>query len=714
DLVGDVARLARREREPPAQQRGVQVRAGGLYADAAFFRVFSFPLAQGDPATALRDPFAVVLSPAAAERFFGRADPMGRAITTESGDTYTVTGVFAPFPGKTHLPLEAVASISTVAALWDEPDDPARWAEGISESYAYLVLDEGAEADAVEARLNGLIASRFPTYDGEALHGMTLQSITRINLGPFLDNNLGMPMPWFVGLFLGALALVVMVVACLNYAGLAVARGLSRAREVGVRKVMGAHRRQIVAQFIVEAALVVGLSTVVGAVLLAWIAPAFNQLLMARVFGASVTTGALADAGVYAAVLGFVVLVAVVAGLYPALYLSSAATSESLRGLGGLRRFGGQWLRKSLTVGQFSFALVLVVSTVLLYRQAAFLLAADPGFDQQRVVTVALQDVPYPVVREAALGTPGVERVSGTSLLPVAEGRRDTWLSTPGMDEPWKGYSYAIDEHFVGALGLDLVAGRNLSPEAGTAGGDAVLLNETALAPLGLGDARAAVGQEIVLGDSTRVTVAGVVRDYQTNPGGQEVSPVVLTYTPADFQWALLRVRPGDEARVRAALARRWPTLGSARPVRTDVLAAQVAGEPTNIIFSDVQRVVGFIATLALVIAFLGLLSLAAYTTRRRTKEVGIRKTLGARTMDVVLLLSREFVVLLGIAVAVAVPATWLLSRTWLGLFAQRITLSPAPFIAGVLLVVGLALLAVGSQAWRADRADPVDALRYE
>lgn len=685
----------------------------GLYADPAFFDVFSFRLAAGDAQTALARPMSVVLSAQNAERFFGAADPVGQPFVLEDGRTFTVTGVLADVRYKTHLPLTAIASTASLAQTAEDRAWLDNWETSLRQSFTYVRLAPGTDAAAVEARLPAVIGEHFPPEGEDHLRALHLQPLTRINLGLLLDSTLGVVLPAFVGYFLLALALVVMAVACLNYVGLTTARALARAKEVGVRTVVGAQRTQLVAQFLVEALVVAGAALAVAALLLVWLVPAFNALSLVVLVNATLAVDLAGDAGLYGTVLAVTVLVALAAGLYPALYLTHFQAAVALKGMAALRQTRGAFLQKGLAVTQFALALVLVVTTVFLYRQATYLLTMDYGFEREHVVNVPVEGVSYDLFRAGALQSPAVAAVAGVSLLPAVEGRQDVWLRTPDAAEPVKGYTYGVDAGFVPTLGLRVVAGRGFDP-ARPADGRSVVLNEAAVRALGLGDARAAVGQPLVLGDSTAVEVVGVVADFQSNAAGEGISPVVLEYAPARIRWASVRVHPGEAARATAHLAGVWRQLGQTTPLQAETYDVQIAGGPDKLVLRDARNVVGFVAGLALVIACLGLLGLAAYAAERRTKEVGIRKALGAPSGRIVALLAREFAVLLAVAVAFALPAAWALNRLWLDFFAQRVALGAGPFVLGAALVVVLALLTIGSQALRAASTDPVKALRYE
>ncbi|MDT7856757.1 ABC transporter permease [Rubrivirga sp. S365] len=677
---------------------------GGVYADGALFDVFSLRLAEGDPETALAAPGRLVLSEHAARRLFGDADPMGRAVAGRDGAAFTVTGVLAEPAGRTHLPLEAIASLSTLG-----PTPPTPWDEafGARDVYAYVVLDNAADPDASEARLDALARRALPERAGARLAALELQPLTRINLsGRLFFSPLGTALPAAVAYVLAGLALLLLAVACVNYAGLAVARGLGRTQDVGVRKVLGAGRGTIVAQFLAEAlvvgALAGGLALVFGTAL----APAFNGLSFVALDGSPLSGRTLLDPALIGAAVVLVVLVAGAAGLYPALLLSRVQPAVAVKARGAATAGGKLWVRKGLAVAQFVAAVVLVVTAFAVARQASLLTDADYGFDTAHTLVVPLGDVPAERVTAWARSQPGVVGATATSRPPGFDGLPDVWLQRSAETDRVEGTTYAVDPAFVGTLGLLLVEGEGPS-------GRGVVLNETAARALGFGSPDEAVGAPVSL-DSLRRDVVGVVADYQAGTAALGVRPAVLVADPARLRWALLRVRPGSEGGVAGALEAASAGLGASTPLRAGRYADELAATGDKALLREAAGVVGLVAGLALAVAALGLLALAAYAVQRRTCEVGVRRVLGARPSDVARLIGREFAALLGGAVVVALPLAVVLNGAWLDLFGRRVGLGPALLGASVLLVAAFAGLAVGSQVWRANRLDLVRALRSE
>lgn len=693
-----------------AEHAGRSVPLSGLYADPDFFDVFSFGLTAGDAATALAEPYALLLAPEAATRLFGTDDPLGQPVEM-GGATYTVAGLLAEPPGPSHLAFEALASFVTLETAPQHAGLFNTWHSANRSSYTFVRFADNADPEALAAAFPSIIERHYPGDEEAWLAGLHLQPLTDINLGQIMDNQLGMALPAVIAYFLVALALVIMGASCFNYMSLSVARSLTRAREVGMRRVVGASRGQLLRQFLTEAVVVALVALVVALGVLLWLLPGFNQLWFINFSGTQIQLNPLTDGRVYVLFLGFSVGAGLLAGLYPAFYL---ARYEPLRVLKGVLRqpgHSGFRLRKALVVMQFALSVFFFISALLLYQQFQFMTQAEFGFDADDIVNVQLQDVPYDVFRQQLAQHPAVATISAASLVPMEGSRSDAWMRTEGMDQPEKGYRLAIDEHFLGNLGLTLLAGRNFSQDfsADTAN---VLLSAKAVQRLGFATPEATVGQTITLFDDWHRTVVGVVADFHTNSMIMDIDPLVLTYEPDRYRTASVRAVPGQLAAVEAHLAEAWPALGTATPLDAIRYTTQIEQDPGLLLYRDFLRIVGLITGFAVLIACLGLLGMATFAAETRVKEVGIRKVLGASVASVILLLSKEFLRLIALALVLALPLAWFVNGLWLDALPFRVDLGVPVFALGAGVMLALALVTIGSQATRAARTNPVETLR--
>jgi len=695
-----------------AVYEGKAVYLEGLYVEPSFFDMFSFTLENGDPRSLLDTPNQLLLSHGAAEKLFGTRNPVGEPLRLEGHGDFIVGGLLAEPPGKSHLKFDVLVSFSTLSTS-HRSDALADWMNWWQFA-TYLMTDAPETLDRLEAVLPEITRQH---YEGqESRLDFHVQALKDIALGPPLGNEISSySVPALVVYFLAVLGLIIMVSAGFNYVSLSVARAMKRAREIGVRKAVGARRLHVVLQFLCEAVLIALLALVLAYAMLSWLLPAFNGLTfiqMARVEIDPVRLFAPALLGLF---MLFSIGVGVMAGLYPALRLSRFQPVTVLKGLNTTHGFSGRLLRRSLTGVQFAVGLFFVTTTLLLLAQFNYLLHADYGFARHDLINVDLQGQPFDVLREELLRHPSIVAVSGTSKLPASGSTSRIELLREGMQESVPAYEYAIDPAFLDNLDLPLVAGRTFSSDRASDSTQAVLLNETAVGRLGLDTPASAIGTFLRMDEAApSVQVIGVVKDYQYNTLMDPIDALVLHYTPRAFRYANIRTRPGEMASATAHLEAVWKQLDPVHPIDYSPFDVQLTDNIFNRIFEDLAYLIAFIALLAVLISCLGLFGMVLYLVETRVKEVGLRKVLGADNRSIVLLLSREFLWMIGIAGAATLPLAWLGNGLWLQAFANRIALSPWLFAGAALLMTALALLVIASQTIRAAKADPVQSLRYE
>jgi putative ABC transport system permease protein len=687
----------------------------GFYAEPNFFELVDFPLLSGDPQTALRAPFTIVLAETLAQKFFGASDPLGKVLQREDGDAYIVTGVMREAPRTSHLKFEALVSFATLEVL--ETRSPGSLAlndwQYFTSIYTYLLLREGASLSPLRDEL----AAQQRRYDpnqpneyGQTVHSFDLQALTDINLGRELSNEVGQTMSGLTVYFLAVLAAIIMLIACFNYVSLSLARSLQRAKEVGVRKVAGAERPQLVAQFLSESVLMSLLATGLACVLLLEIVPVFNTLGFVRELNAQITLEALRDPWLYVAFFGFSVLVGVLAGLYPAFSLSAFLPVKVLKGLSQIRGFSALNLRRVLIVAQFALALIFIIITSFIQRQVNFMLAADYGFHREHLVFVELQGVPYAQLRNELIKHTSITSVSASSAVLVGG---QTWQrgKTAAMETNRLIGTLMIDEHFINDLGLQIIAGRAFDPGHATES-QSVILSETAVRDLGLKNPAEAIGKIVTFEEEYPLTVVGVVKEFYFRPLYSSTRPLALRYDPSYYRYAAIRFHgaqlPAMLEHVRAA----WKSFPQAPPLQYVFFDDHLETEYSAM--RDASRILSLVGSFAILIACLGLLGMVIYTVETRVKEIGVRKVLGASAASLALLLSRSFVRLLAIAMVIALPLCILLSNVLQQNFAQRAPLSLALYALPVLGILALALLTIASQTVKAAMKNPVEALRYE
>ncbi|GAB5519398.1 MAG: ABC transporter permease [Rhodothermales bacterium] len=697
-----------------------------MYADSTFLRMFDFPVEQGDRQQALTEPGTVWISSTIARKYFGDDDPIGQtlAVTAWVRGDFTVAGVFADVPPNSHLQFDMLLPTLDLLALWRYNHEAERgWDR---RNFAtYVQLRPGAEVAAAEAQMT----ETFVTQRREALAARNrsmkvhLQPLTDIRLNAAISapaSHTGDKRAVWIGLAIG---LVTLLLALINYVNLATARALDRSREIGVRKVVGAHPRQLIRQFLLESALVLGVALVAAVALAALCAPLVNDLigtnLPADLWRQPLTVW----------MLGLLAVVGpLVAGGYPAIVLSAFRPAQVLKGSGA--QFGHRpRLRQGLVIAQFAVTFVLLTSTVVIHQQVQHMQDLDTGLDLDNVMVIERPRVrvgqgfgegevwtgQQEAFKAALLQLPGVEHVGGSTTTPGRGFNYYTPIFREG-DAPNNGHrarSTNIDHDFIDAYGLSLLAGEPFRP--GTPLSDAeeppALLNETAVRALGYASNADAVGQRIENGRGEHFTIQGVVSDFRWSSAHDPAEAVVFLYETryGDFS---LKMGQHDLAQTLDAIQGLYERHFPGNPFI--YLFADMAFDAQ---YAEDQQQASLFSTftgLAVFIACLGLFGLAAFTTERRTKEIGVRKVLGASVLGLVALMAREFVLLLLVAFALAVPAAYVIMQRWLESFAYRIDLGFGLFvgIAGLVLVV--ALLTVSYQSIKSALADPVESLRYE
>lgn len=713
-LSPDVEQLLqmRRSGGQLTRENGMRASFRGLYAQPTFFDFFDFELMEGDSRSALDEPFEVVLSQEFARMLFGDANPVGEVLLWENVGDVIVSGVLAPYPGKTHARSDILLSFASMESLAAAGHDIQfdDWTHN-SQFYNYFLLRDGARVADLEKLAEEL--ARQHHRDPESLPPeYRVQALTDINLGADLSNQIASVLSSQVAIVLSILAAILVLTAVFNYVNLTVSRSVRRAREIGIRKVMGAHRRQLAYQLVTEAVVTSLIALLAAAPLLAWMLPRFNSLsAVSDPSGVMQVNGV--DSGLALQFVVFAVLLGVVAGLIPAWKMSSLAPTSTLKGLrvGGGR---GHALRKTMVVGQFAISMIAIVFTVVIFRQAAFMSAADLGFDESELLHIDMQGLKYDVVRSELMRIPGVSMVAATSAAP--SGGSNTWtdIRTEDMEEPIMMQTFSIDEGFLDQYRIRVLAGRNLVP--GTADEtEAILISEAAAEKLRLGSPDEAIGTQLIYDTYSfdrPVTVAGVVSNFYSNGVEDGLAPVTLKMRPDDYRFAAVRLDGAVTSEVLGRIQEVWDRLAPGTPMRYQFFADQV--RETFAGMTDALRILGLFAFLIVTIASLGLLGMASYSAETRVREVGIRKVVGAEVRTLVALLSREYLVLIGLATLIAVPVAFLLTSKYLALFAEHVAIGPVTILAGLAPVIILALVTVGSQTLRAALANPAEVLRAE
>jgi len=508
--------------------------------------------------------------------------------------------------------------------------------------------------------------------------------------------------------FLSVLALVIMMSACLNYTNLSIARALTRAKEIGVRKVTGAFRKNLVFQFLSESIITALIALAVGILLLTFLVPAFKGLWVNKYLNFELPS----VPSVYLWFTGFAVVIGLIAGGYPALYMSKYQPIKALKNLNAVAP-GKLGLRKALGVSQFVVSLFFITTSILIYNQFRHYLSFDYGFKTDNIVNVELQGIEYEKLSNELQSVPGVTQISACDVIPAAGSSNGNEIRKSGStDEYISNDLLQTDEHFMDNLGIDLVAGRNLVH--GEAAQN-ILVNEAMAKRFGFKQPSEIVGELLeTKWGGEQWKVVGVVKDFRYRHliNQHEIKPLMVRNQPDQFKYLNVKVSSNELMSTVAGLEAKWKKIDPIHPFKYEFLDQQL--QATHRAIFDVVSIFGFIAFLAVVIACLGLLGMATYTAERKTKEVGIRKILGAADWTIAVLLSKEFLRMLGISILIGAPFSYLVSNLWLQEFPNRVEFGIGTVLVGTAVLLVLGLITIGSQTIRASRSNPVDVLKSE
>ncbi|MBC9933683.1 ABC transporter permease [Chitinophaga qingshengii] len=679
------------------------------YADASFFQMFSYPLLEGNPATVLKDPYTVVLSASAAKRYFGDQSPVGKVLKIANAYASTVTGVMKDMPSNTDLRMDIIQSFPTL--LDRNPSWDKLWYM-FTNNVTYVQLADGTDSRKLEPALKEFvqqhIGSVLQKYDVQ--FSLQLQPLSHVHLRPNgdegeIDNTVS------IKIYI-AIAAFIILIACINFMNLTTARANERAREVGLRKTLGAERKSLILQFLSESFLITFFSLITALILVMAFMPVFNQMT-----GKELRLFASGDSFVYGGLLILATVVGLLAGSYPALYLSGLMPVKVLKGrlmTAGAKSF----IRRGLVVFQFATAVVLIIATVVVYTQLRFWQQKSLGFDKEHLVSVYLDGLDglsqMNLFKAAVQDLPGV-RQSSLNDFSVGVGiQRACPVAREGASdkEAFVTSTIAGDEALLKTTGIKLIAGRDFNPAMATDSTDAFIINKAAAKRLGWTDP---IGKRIEWRPGNFVkhgTIIGVTEDFNFRSLHYQVDPVIYQVRPQDAEILTVRLARGNHLAQLAGIEKIWNKLAPDNPfnfsfVEND-LQKQYASEQT------MGRIFGLFAGLAVFIACMGLLGLSMLIARQRTREIGIRKVLGASVVHVSALLSGDFLKQVLGGIVIGVPVAWYCMEQWLHRFAFRIHLYWWMFALTALIVLLIALFTVSIQSIKAALMNPVKSLRTE
>jgi len=692
--------------------RDINIPVAGYFADPEVLTFFQYELEEGDQATALKEPYSVVLTREAADRLFKVASPVGLTLKVDK-DLYKVTGVIKKSKRKSHIVFDGLASMATVTskAAGAKSNELDNWFDFWG-GWTYVMADPDQSAENLNKHLDRVFHERIASNKDPDQYKarFVLQPLLSITPGAFINNPIGPNMPWIIVGFLAALAAIIMLTSCFNFTNLSIARALSRAREIGVRKVNGASRRNILLQFLSESVVVALIALVIGLMGVWIIKPFILQLNFARLFHWDLQAGSF----VYVACLIFALTVGLIAGIVPALMLSGFQPVKVLKKLHDVRLFSRLTLRKGIVVTQFALSLIFILSVIVLYNQLNLFLGKDHGFNHDHNLVIRLNGAAYEPFKTALSRYSNVESVAAASHIPATGESRGSGFRNESMGKDWTTVLYfSTDENYATNLGLKLVAGRYFDTANPSSNVDKIVINEQALKVFHYKSAAEALGQVVYFQeDSTKMTIIGVLKDYNHEILLMNIGSMAHLYRPTGFEFVHVKYS-GDLDAAMNSVTRAWKLVhpGYKLDVATMNEKMELFYETT---LGDLVRIVTAIAALAVFISCMGLMGMATYTTETRMKEISIRKVLGSSDGQIVGLLSGGFLKLILLSLIIGTPLAWLLNNQWLQMLAYRTSIdaSVIAMSCGILIVLGI--VTIGSQTIRAVFANPVDNLRNE
>jgi len=716
-----------------------------FFADSSFPGMFDMTVLKGNPRTALADPFSMMLTPAVARKYFGDADPINKVIRMDNQFNVKVTGIFQPFPSAAHLHPEVLLSFNTLkdSAVYGEKNLQTNW--GNNAFYTYLLLPEHYPARSLEAQFPAFLDRRMHPNDAPADYKASkytrlfLQPLTDIHLHSHLDEEIEENGDAGRVTVFGAIALFILLIACINYMNLSTARSALRAKEIGIRKVSGAVRQEIIIQFLSESIVLSYIALIFAAVLTWFTLPGLNSIT-----GLQLSIFSLLHPLVLLPLLLTPLVVGILSGLYPALFLSSFQPSKVLKGIQGIRRIrtsseqgttlwakfmkvgsGNVSFRKVLVVTQFAITIVLLISTAIVFQQLHYMQNTSLGFDKDHIVTLGFNnglDNTYQSFRTALLQDPHIRQVSRSSRIPSGRLLDDKGAASAETGDSLRPVDatikyVAVDQDFVSTYSIPIVAGRNFSRDYAT-DTTSFLLNVAATRALAIRHPQDIVGKNFRYGNVLG-KVIGVMADINFESLHQAIVPLVLILPDnKDAANAFGRISikiAGNKDNITAALAhleKTWKTYLPEVPFDYNFL-----DEKFQQLYQSEERqgtLFTVFSGIAIFIACLGLLGLSSFSISQRIKEIGIRKVLGASTTGLVRLLSVDFLRLIALAALIAFPIAWYAMHNWLSDFAYRISIQWWVFGLAGLLAAIVALVTISFQALKAALASPVKSLRSE
>ncbi len=686
------------------------------YTEQTFFEIFNYPLLRGDRTTLLKNAYSVVLTQSMAERIFGTIEVVGKTVHLVGVDQpFLVTGVLKDFPSNTHLQFNMLFSMESLAS--DDGYKRLLASDWSSDYFSiYYKLNQGANESEVSKKVTSLVKTKRP--ENAMPFRFWLQPIQDIHFhsAQIRDGYNARPGEIYYVYIFATVGLFVLIIACVNYINLSTAFSMTRGKEVGVKKVAGAYRSQLITQFITESTFIALTSVTIALFFVNILLPAFNEFT-----GKTIEIDLLLRLPSIFILVAFALAVGILSGSYPAFYLSKLKPVQAIRGF-SVNTQSSVWMRKGLVVFQFALSITLIIASITAYQQIQFIRNKNLGFNQEQLVVLDINSGKVrrgsETIKTELARIPATKSVTLTSRVP-GEWKNLLQVSMTTADNPKGSRPFLIgaDEDFLATFEIDLLSGRNFLP--GKADSSSILINETAASLFGISEP----GDQVTISSLSdeplvhpyHVTIIGIVKDFHFQSLHQKIAPLVIAYRSNPIQsidYFTVRLLPSNLETTLKAMEKVIKQIDPDHPLEYNFLDDRLA----DFYSEDLKRskLFGMAAFVSIALACLGLFSLASFNTEQRTKEIGIRKVLGASVAQITLLLSRDYVKLVAIGFLVAAPLSFWALKGWLASFAYRIEIGGMILLAAGILSIAITLLTVGYKSIRAALENPVKNLRAE
>lgn len=690
--------------QPNGELKKFQEENGVVYTEPSFFKIFDRTMISGDPLKGIDDPNEALISVSLAKKFFGKEDATGEVLSFE-GDDYKITGIMQDAPTNTDFPFELILSYVTIKAQSQQ----AGWGSIWSNEHCYFLLREGEDISKVEARLPAF-TKKYLGEDDFDHTVFTTQAMKDFHYDERYNTYSNSTTPRAMLIAFGVIALVLVITACINFINLATAEAIKRSKEVGVRKSLGSSRGQLVRQFLGETTIVT-LVSVLMSVALAQVALNFLNPFMELELELNFST----QSSLWLFLVGTTIGVSLLSGLYPAFVISGFSPALVLKNQMGNKNSSSYFLRRSLVVTQFMISQLLIIITIVIISQMNFSRNADLGFTKEAILFVPIPEQgndaatsKMKTLREEMLNVPGVEMASLANTPPSSGSVSGTNFSIAGVDEEFMTQIKTVDGNYIDMYSLELIAGKNIQDLDTTLG---YVVNERLVRNAGFKSPEEILGKEMTIWDK-RYPVVGVVKDFHTVSLRRPIEATAMFNRVVSYRTLGLKIDMRKSQDVIDNLKDKWESRYPQHLFEYQFLDESIAE------FYDGERrmsiLLSIFTSMAIFIGCLGLFGLATFMANQKTKEIGVRKVLGASVQSIIMIFSKEYLILITIGFVLAAPLGYLAMSAFLEEFEYKIPLGPGIFITGLVITLAIAALTVGFKSFRAASANPVKSLRYE